>query len=232
MTTASGTLAVCPDFTYSFGFTCSGPNCSLLPTMPDVNCTTSGQIVNCSNGVNCGTAANYTADFSMSEALTIISNYITITMPDLCQIVDIVSTGTQSGLNVVSKQIPGCILPSNSSSTSSMFSMSSSTFSSSSSLLTSSSLTSLLSLSASSATHSTQSIIASSPLPSSSKNPGHKGKPGYHRGPGGKFHGHDHPGPNSGNTSDDGSCGGEEGYLCADGYCCSQYVRRMNVFSM
>jgi hypothetical protein len=77
----------------SFQFTCSGPDCDILSTFPNVTCQHSGSSTVCSNGIHCSSPSSYSSNFTMSQVGELISIQKTVDLGD-CGAYNVATNGS------------------------------------------------------------------------------------------------------------------------------------------
>jgi hypothetical protein len=100
MTSATGTFTSCgPGQFFSLQFDCTGPSCTSLDGFPRTTCTTNGNTLSCTNGVECSGPTNYTSSFTFTQEDIVVSQRQEIVVSN-CESFVLTSDGTTGGTSV------------------------------------------------------------------------------------------------------------------------------------
>jgi hypothetical protein len=84
MDSIQGSFISCGPGIVSFSFTCSGSDCEVLSTFPNVTCydSSDGTTTVCSNGIHCSSPPTYSSNFTMSQTGGLVSIQKTVDLGD------------------------------------------------------------------------------------------------------------------------------------------------------
>ncbi|KAK4443095.1 hypothetical protein QBC34DRAFT_443607 [Podospora aff. communis PSN243] len=109
MTTVEGTYALCGT-TWALDFTCSGPQCSVFADFPDVTCVTANGVTTCSSLVPCDGPVDFSSAFSYTQpGSTSVTSTDSISLPNICEQIQVVSDFSVAGTTVTGSDVPACV---------------------------------------------------------------------------------------------------------------------------